>query len=157
MKKFSFKLQKLLELRAARAREVHNALAALLGIQNRERMKQEEYRRRIEREQEKFTATLKEGRFTYMESVMFERFVDFAGKVIISAQERIDGMEEEIGRVRTRLVEASRERKVVERLRERRYEEYLYELNREIAKENDDVNQKIYIRKQIHQAGGDNA
>ncbi len=157
MKKFSFKLQKLLELREAREREVHNELAALLGIQNRERMKQEEYRRRIEREQEKFTATLREGRFTYMESLMFERFVDFAGKVIATAQERIDGMEEEIGRVRTRLVEASRERKVVERLRERRYEEYLYELNREIAKENDDVNQKIYIRKQIQRAGGDNA
>jgi len=121
-------------------------------------MKQEEYRRRIEREQEKFTATLREGRFTYMESVMFERFVDFAGKVIATAQERIDGMEDEIGRVRTRLVEASRERKVVERLKERRYEEYLYELNREIAKENDDVNQKIHVRKRIHQAGGgDNA
>ena len=41
MKKFKFGLQKLLELREAREREVKNELAKIVSIQNRERVKQE--------------------------------------------------------------------------------------------------------------------
>ncbi|HPJ38255.1 MAG TPA: flagellar export protein FliJ [Spirochaetota bacterium] len=147
MKKFQFKLQKLLDIREAREKEVKNELAALLNIQNAERMKQEEYRRKMAEERAKFTVKLKSGKFSYAESMMFERFVEFANKVIDAAQDRIDSMEGEISRVRVKLVEASREKKVVERLKERQWEEYQYEVNREIAKENDDANQKLYVRK----------
>ncbi|HON77964.1 MAG TPA: flagellar export protein FliJ [Spirochaetota bacterium] len=147
MKKFQFKLQKLLDIREAREKEVKNELAALLNIQNAERMKQEEYRRKMAEERAKFTVKLKSGKFSYAESMMFERFVEFANKVIDAAQDRIDSMEGEISRVRAKLVEASREKKVVERLKERQWEEYQYEVNREIAKENDDANQKLYVRK----------
>lgn len=147
MKKFQFKLQKLLDIREAREKEVKNELAALLNIQNAERMKQEEYRRKMAGEREKFTAKLKSGKFSYAESLMFERFIEFANMVIKAAQDRIDSMEGEISRVRMKLVEASREKKVVERLKERQWEEYQYEVNREIAKENDDANQKLYVRK----------
>ena len=149
MKKFQFKLQKLLDIREAREKEVKNELAALLNIQNAERMKQEEYRRKMAEEREKFTVKLKSGKFSYAESMMFERYVEFANKVIDAAQDRIDSMEGEIGRVRMKLVEASREKKVVERLKERQWEEYQYEVNREIAKENDDANQKLYVRKML--------
>ncbi|HPB84015.1 MAG TPA: flagellar FliJ family protein, partial [Spirochaetota bacterium] len=106
-------------------------------------------RRKIAVEREKFTFKLKSGKFTYSESAMFERYVDFANKVIDAAQDRIDSMEGEISRVRLKLVEASREKKVVERLKERQWEEYQYEVNREIAKENDDANQKLYVRKML--------
>ncbi|HQO01057.1 MAG TPA: flagellar export protein FliJ [Spirochaetota bacterium] len=149
MKRYQFKLQKLLDIRETREKEVKNELAALLNIQNAERMKQEEYRRKIAVEREKFTFKLKSGKFTYSESAMFERYVDFANKVIDAAQDRIDSMEGEISRVRLKLVEASREKKVVERLKERQWEEYQYEVNREIAKENDDANQKLYVRKML--------
>jgi flagellar FliJ protein len=149
MKKYQFKLQKLLDIREAREKEVKNELAALLNIQNAERMKQEEYRRKMDVERAKFSGKLKSGKFTYSESVMFERYIEFANKVIDAAQDRIDSMEGEISRVRMKLVEASREKKVVERLKERQWEEYQYEVNREIAKENDDANQKLYVRKML--------
>ncbi|HPA73162.1 MAG TPA: flagellar FliJ family protein, partial [Spirochaetota bacterium] len=68
-------------------------------------------------------------------------------------QQKIDGMEEEISKVRERLVEASREKKVVDKLRERKLREYQYELNREAAKETDDANQKLYVRRLIENAG----
>jgi flagellar export protein FliJ len=56
-------------------------------------------------------------------------------------------MEPEIQSVRERLIEASREKKIVEKLKERKRLEYDYEVNREIAKENDDMNQKIFIKR----------
>ncbi len=147
MKKFAFRLQRLLDIREAREKEIKNELAALLNIQNMERMKQEEYRNRMDAEQRKFNEKLRAGKFSYLDSMMYERFIEFGNKVIQAAQERIDGMEYEISKVRERLVEASRERKVVERLKERKYEEFMYEYNREVAKENDDANQKMYIRR----------
>jgi flagellar FliJ protein len=127
MKKFAFRLQRLLDIREAREKEIKYELAALLNIQNMERMKQEEYRNRMDAEQRKFNEKLRAGKFSYLDSVMYERFIEFGNKVIQAAQERIDGMEYEISKVRERLVEASRERKVVERLKERKYEEFMYE------------------------------
>jgi len=49
-------------------------------------------------------------------------------------------------------VEASREKKVVEKLKERKRKQYMYDLNREIVKENDDANQKVYVRR-LREAG----
>lgn len=147
MRRFTFKLQTLLNIREAREREIKSELAALLAIQNRERMLQEQYRKKIEDEHQRFAQMMREGKFSYSEAMAFERFIEFAHKVIDAAQLRIDAMEEDIGKVRERLVEASRERKVVEKLKERKRKEYLYDLNREIIKENDDANQKMYVRK----------
>ena len=89
---------------------------------------------------------------SYSAASAFERYIDFAHKVIRDQQERIEAMEPEINKVRDRLVEASRERKVVEKLKERRWNEFMYEYNREVAKENDDTNQKIFVKKRIEEA-----
>ncbi len=152
MKKFKFKLQTLLDLREAREKEIKNELAALLSIQNIERMKQEEFRAKMAAESGRFAGKMRKGDFSYAESRMYERFVEFGHRVIEVAQQRIDAMEGEISKVRERLVEASREKRIVEKLRERKKEEYLYELNREIAKENDDANQKLFQRRIREQA-----
>ena len=40
---------------------------------------------------------------------------------------------------------------MVEKLKERRWNEFLYEYNREIAKENDDTNQKIFVKRRIEE------
>jgi flagellar export protein FliJ len=74
--------------------------------------------------------------------------------VIKLQQEKIDSMEPEILKVRERLVEASRLLKVVEKLKEKKLQEYLYELNRETFKENDDINQKIYVNNKIKTRSG---
>ncbi len=152
MKKFQFKLQTLLDIREAREREVKNELAALLSIQNIERARQEEYKNKIEMERARFVNMMHQGKFSYNEAMAFERFVEFAHRVIEAAQVKIDAMEGEINKVRARLVEASREKKVVEKLKERKQKQYQYELNREIVKENDDANQKRHLRR-LREAG----
>lgn len=149
MKRFQFKLQTLLDIRIAREKEIQNELSRLINIQNLERIKQEDYRRRIATEHEKFNQKIKDGEYSYSVALMFERFVDFANKVIVNAQKRIESMEPEIQSVREKLLEASKERKVIEKLKEKRWEEYLYELNRETQKENDDINQKMYVQRVI--------
>jgi flagellar FliJ protein len=154
MKRFEFRLQRLLQIRETKEKEIQNELARLVSIQNMERMKQEQYRRGIAEQQAKFTGKIKAGRYSYSEAVMFERYVDFAQNVIRDQQKRIEAMEPEIRKVRERLVEASRERKVVERLKERRWNEYLYDVNREISKENDDANSQIFYRKKLEEFTG---
>ena len=149
MRRFRFQLQTLLELREAREKEIQNELSRLINIQNRERIKQEEYRKRIVDESGKFNRKMREGKYSYSEAVMYERFVDFASRVIVNAQAKIDSMEPEIQRVRERLIEATKERRVIEWLKEKRWNEYLYELNREIQKEQDDLNRRMYLMKML--------
>lgn len=146
MKKFNFRLQKLLDIRKAREREIQNNLAELVNLQNIERIKQKEFEQRIAGGREILGRKMREMTVDYKEVMMFERFFDISGKAINLAQQKIDGMEPGIQVVRSRLAEASKERKVVEKLKDRRWGEFLYELNREETKENDDMNQKLYMR-----------
>ncbi|TAL35445.1 MAG: flagellar export protein FliJ [Spirochaetes bacterium] len=152
MKKFKFTLEKLLDLRGAREKEIQNELAGVLSVQNRERMKQEQYRRAIREQHEKFSGRLKQGRFSYGESVMFQRYMEFAHMVVKDQQVKIERLEPEIQKVRERLIEAQKQRKVVERLKERKWQEYQYEYNREMAKEIDDMNQKLHIKSRLEEA-----
>jgi flagellar protein FliJ len=147
MKKFKFKLYRLLDIRAAKEKQIKNELAELVNIQNIERTKQLELRQKMAERKKALKATMENKIFSYNEVIMYERFTDNANKAINIAETRIQQMEPSIQKVRERLIEASREKKVVEKLKERRYKEYLYKLNREIAKENDDMNQKIYLKK----------
>ncbi len=149
MKKFKFRLQRLLEIREAAEKEIKNELAALIALQNVERARQDELMSSIETHRKNFRERMKEGKYRITEGIFLEKFLDISYRAIDAAERRIENMEPEVEVVRGRLVEASRERKVVEKLRERKQEEYNYQLNSEIAKENDDINQKIYLRKKL--------
>ncbi len=85
--------------------------------------------------------------YSASEAILFERFVDVSLRAIGTAEERIKSMEPQIREVRNRLIEVSRERKVVEKLRDRKRAQHAYEVNRELGKENDETNQKIYAMK----------
>jgi flagellar protein FliJ len=147
MKKFQFNLHKLLDIREAKEKQIKNELAELVNIQNIERNKQFDLRQRMADRKKILKATMERKTFSYNEVIMYERFTDTANKAINIAETKIQQMEPAIQKVRERLIEASREKKVVEKLKERKFKEYLYKLNREIAKENDDMNQKIYLKK----------
>ncbi|MBN1497247.1 MAG: flagellar export protein FliJ [Spirochaetes bacterium] len=147
MKKFKFRLQTLLDIREARERAVQYELAKIVSLQNIEREKQAELRRQIDAQKELFGDKLKQGRYSASEAILFERFIDVSLRAIGTAEDRIRSMEPQIQEVRSRLVEASRERRVVERLRERKRAQHAYEVNRELGKENDETNQRIFEMK----------
>jgi flagellar protein FliJ len=144
MKKFKFRLQTLLDIREVREREIQYELAKIVSLQNLEREKQAALRRRIEEQKILFGVKLKKGTYSAGEAILFERFVDVSLRAINTAEDKIKSMEPQIQEVRNRLVEASRARKVVEKLKDRKQTQYNYEVNRELGKENDETNQKIY-------------
>ncbi len=147
MKKFKFGLQALLNIREAKEREVQYELARLLAIQNREKERQAAIRAKMEEQKSLFSRKLRQGIYSGSDAVMLERFIDVSNRAIEAAETNIQSMEPGIAEVRSRLIEASREKKVVEHLRERKKAEYDYEVNREINKEIDEMNQKIFAKR----------
>lgn len=152
MKKFKFRLQTLLTIREVREREVQYELAKIVSLQNLEREKQADLRKRINEQKDLFGDKLKQGKYSASEAILFERFLDVSLRAIGTAEERIRSMEPQIQEVRNRLIEVSRERKVVEKLRDRKRTQHAYEVNRELGKENDETNQKIYAMKKKESA-----
>lgn len=147
MKKFHFTLQRLLDIREARETEIKHELMKVLSLQNRERVLQDTLRNKIKKFEVQQSEKMKKGFFSAEEVLMLMRYGDVSRKAIIESQRRIDALQPEVDRIRERLVAASRDKKVVEKLKDRKFEEFEYEYNREQAKENDDMNQKLYHRK----------
>jgi flagellar FliJ protein len=147
MKKFQFRLQKLLDIREARENEIKNELMKVLALQNKERVFQDELRNKIQHYETGYRDMQKKGIFAPEDALAVLRFADVSRRAINEAERRIEKLEPEAQKIRERLVIASRDKKIVEKLKERKIEEYNYELNKEIAKENDDMNQKIYHKK----------
>jgi flagellar FliJ protein len=147
LKKFRFTLQKLLDIREAKENEIKNELMKVLALQNKERILQDELRTKIIRYENQYSNNIKKGQFQPDQMMSILRYTDVARKAILEAERRIESFQPEVVRVREKLVAASRDKKIVEKLKERKYEEFEYEFNKEIAKENDDMNQKLYHRK----------
>lgn len=149
MKKFKFSLQKLLDIRQAREDGVRNELMKILAIQNREKVIQDDLIRKIESYERQQTDDIKKGVFSPDKTMAILRYTDISRRAIVESIKRAEAMEPEIQVIRDKLLDASRERKIVEKLKERKKAEYDYEINREIVKENDDMNQKIFFKKTI--------
>ncbi len=144
MKKFKFKLQALLELRESRENEIKNELMRALAEQNRERALQDELRETIKLYENRYSANLAKGKLSAKETMMLLRYVDDSRRAIDNAQVKIEEMDPGINEIRSRLLVASREKKVVENLKEKRMNEFNLAMEKEMAKENDDINQKLY-------------
>ena len=149
MKKFKFNLQRLLDIREAKEKAVINELSALVSKQNVERQKQETLKVNLDAEHSKITQKMRLGSLTSDEILNYARFTTLSEMAMEATERNIGSFEPSISKVRVRLINASKEKKVVEKLREKKKEEYYYEMNREIAKENDDTNQKIYARRRM--------
>ena len=149
MKKFKFNLQRLLDIREAKEKAVINELSALVSKQNVERQKQENLKVNLDAEHSKITQKMRLGSLTSDEILNYARFTTLSEMAMEATERNIGSFEPSISKVRVRLINASKEKKVVEKLREKKKEEYYYEMNREIAKENDDTNQKIYARRRM--------
>ena len=108
MKRFKFRLEKLLEAKVAKEKEIQHELAKAIGEQNVFRTKQHEYRARVTAQKDEFHERFLKKSVNFPELEMFHRFEIFAAKVIADSQQKIDAMEPAINRIRMRLAEASR-------------------------------------------------
>ena len=155
MKRFKFRLQKLLDIREERERNIKNELASIVGLQNIERFKVQNIRENIGRHQGGFAKKMRDQGVSAEEALRFARYIDSSLRNIDVTQEKIDSMEPAVEEVRQRLITATKEKKVIEKLKERRFEEYEYKAKISELKENDDMNQKLHMRKKAMEAAYD--
>jgi len=138
MAKFKFNLDVVLRVREIREREVQKEYA--LALMKVEEAKREIARLRgMEQSAQQDLAVL--GReIIDVKAVRYNRQYRFHLSLhILETIELLRGYAAEAEKVRLRLVEVTRERKVIEKLKERRYEEFVAELNRQERKVLDDM------------------
>lgn len=155
MKKFRFKLEKLLDIRKAEEERAKNRMASVLALQNAERLKQEQAADSLAKQKQIYSERMRGGTVTGRDIILNSRFTDSSLRSISSAQVKIDEMQPRVNTVRNELAEASRGRKVVEKLKERREAEFHYEMNRSEFKDNDDINQNLSARRRMLEEAGD--
>ena len=151
MKKFKFRLEKLLEARLAKEKGVKVELAHAVSEQNLFRAKQSEYIGRMEEQKKLFHGKMKSGQLNISELKNYHVFEVTADLVIADSQKKIDAMEPAINVIRNKLNEAVKERRVIEKLKERRHDEWQYLANRAEYNEVDDMNQKLYMRRIVEE------
>ena len=142
--KFRFRLDPVLQHRARieqeRAGEHARALADQLAAQ---RMfdgiatKRDELRARLVREHAQFDAEAL--RSTYLH-------LDYLDRALVAARQRVDACIAQTERARQKLVDAAKERKVLETLKERRHEAFRHEAALADQRELDDQNARAFER-----------
>lgn len=155
MKKFKFKLQKILDIREAEEKEIQYELAEAVGKQNILKVKQQEYRNKVLAQKNIYHDKMGEGTVDFLSMMNFQRFVDFTDKYIKSSQAEIESMQPAIDEIRSRLIEATKKKRTLEKLKERQKEKWDEVLKKSEEKEQDDINQKIYMRKYMMEYAND--
>jgi flagellar protein FliJ len=142
--KFTFRLDPVLEQRERveqeRAGEHARALADQLAAQRLYddiATKRDELRARLVREHASFDA--ESLRSTYLH-------LDYLDRALVAARQRVDACIAETERARRRLVDAAKDRKVLETLKERRREAFQLEAALADQRELDDQNARAFER-----------
>jgi flagellar FliJ protein len=144
MRRFEFKLEKVLELRRYYEREWELKLAESTSrVLSVEREIQDWGRRRIMTTSEAVPV----GRIDMSSLRSREDFVNLVDERVEQLQSRLVALEAERDKVRQGYLEASRARKALTRLKERRAEEYYDEGQREETRTLDEIGGTIVIRR----------
>lgn len=143
MKPFHFSLDTLLSVREIEEKREMNALGELLHEKNQllARKQQLEQRRdflvrELKEESDMGKSFLLQKDLYYLNSMI--------DREIRMRQPSLDSVEKKISAQQKLLLDASSRKKVVERLKEKAWDRYIYEFNREESRLNDEVNQNLW-------------
>lgn len=146
LKTFRFRLQQVLEYKERREEEEMRELARLKEIQRRE----EEYLAHLKHVKESKTLELVEksaqGVLDVNEIQMYHRFLKKMERLIADQQIKLQQIAVEVEEQRLKLLEASKEKKIYEKLKEKHYEEFLREEEEEERKLVDEIATTGYAR-----------
>jgi len=146
VKRFVFRLDRVLKLRKKKEEKIERELA----------LKNAEYiavKNEIERNKEELKLFISEnsitgGSFSIEEIQAADNYIYRLEKRIKELRVELDEKKKEVDRVRELLNEAKKARKVLEKLRDKRLNEYINAVNREEVNELDDINQKLEFNKE---------
>ena len=146
MKRFIFRLDRILKLRKQNEERIEKEFA----------LKNAEYiavKNEMERNREALRVFISEnsiigGSFSIEELRSVDNYIFRLEKTIKNLKSELEEKKKEVDRVRDMLNEAKKARKVLEKLKENRFNEYLKAANREEVNEQDDINQKLEFNKE---------
>jgi len=147
MRRFKFTLEKLLEIRAYKEKQIENELSVVQRKKNSLLEKKQllldsdkEYRKKMRQEQKRKSFTVER----------FIQYQQFFKRIKLSVEEQnklIKLLDEEIALINKKLIEARKERRVLERLKEKKFKKYLYELAKEEQNFFDEVGTNSFIKR----------
>jgi flagellar FliJ protein len=138
MKKFKFRLAPLLRVRAyiEKQRQKEHAAAVKEVLKQKNQLARLGSQREVIADAQRAAAS---GTFTSADLLVCSRYLLKLRKDTLIGSELLHGLEREAEKKRKKLVEASRERQVYEKLEERQRERYLKEAARVEQKETDEI------------------
>ena len=145
MKKFEFRLEPLLKVRSHVEKEKQKAhAAAQMSVQN-----QKAHLSEVESGRQKTIAhqrQVQKKRLSLAELLVCSRYLVKLKKDTMAGNKLLGALEKDAEEKRQELVEASRARKIFEKLKERQQEKYYKEAGAMEAKESDEVANTTFIR-----------
>lgn len=123
MKKFVFKLETVLDMRKRKEEEVQIKLGIAISDLHKMQMNLEETRRKkgtYQSEIEIFKTNIQQ----MDDLLMYQNYVDSVEQLIERMKLEIREMEKKVEEIRILLGQAARERKMIEKMKEREYEKY---------------------------------
>ncbi|MDN5293731.1 MAG: flagellar protein FliJ [Eubacteriales bacterium] len=153
MKPFAFRLQVLLDLKKKQEEQQKE----ILGKMEREYQRQKELLKELEEEKSSLYRMMLKERGERLELTRLQAYagyVPWLEKRIKEQSFKVACLAEELEKSREVLKELMRERKVLERMRWRRYQEYLYQVQREEQKGIDEIATRLYVSKERKGPGG---
>ncbi len=123
MKKFAFKLETVLDMRKRKEEDIQIKLGIAISDLHKMQMNLEEtYRKRsvYQSEIELFKSNIQQ----LDDLLMYQNYVDSMEKLIERMKLEILEMEKKVEEIRLLLGQAARERKMIEKMKEREYEKY---------------------------------
>ena len=148
MKPFVFRLETLLEIRKRREEQANivlsqarkklfDAQAVLAQLVNKQKESWAEFR-------EKQAS----GQIVVLEFQAWYQFLAFLEKAIKQQEEVIEALKQEVAAALKKVEQAMKERKAVEKLKEKRFEQYMFELQQEEQKVLDEIAITRYKRQE---------
>lgn len=151
MKRFRFPLEGLLKVRDLKQKQVMAEMAEVMQRVNEVRGIVEQSEQEYREEMERFSRSQGED-FSIDVYRTFDRYVNRLEDQKARAYERLEEMRPELEQMQAKLLEARREKRVVELLRERHLNRYKEELRRQERRELQELNQ---LRKEVSRVSED--
>lgn len=145
MRAFHFGLESVLSLRKMKEEE---ALRRFLSVRNLHEKKRQALDRIFEtrRLAQEEMGSKEEGSVDVKELLQYQRYLAGLAVQIAAARSELVRLEKELAARREILVAATKDRKVMEKAKEKRFEEWQLEFRRAEQKETDEVGTQLYLR-----------
>lgn len=137
MAKFNFRLQPLLNVKSHQEDNIKNELGKAIGKLEKEKAILSDLECKEEKLIREFNEKSKKS--TVEKLIKFNEYLSFLNSEIKQQKENVNCAARIVDKVREKLIEIVRERKILDNLRDRKHEQFLFEQQKEEQRLNDEI------------------